>query len=132
MTPLPTNICIRCGERFHNAHVCPVQNPTALPAIPPLQTGWLCPACGRGNAPMNMTCPCKERERLKQSIRHSLTIGPKTIQTRVYFGEVEVSMVKMPIEEVVAAEREACAKLVEHYRSDWDMADTIRARGDKT
>jgi DNA-directed RNA polymerase subunit F len=26
-------------------------------------------------------------------------------------------------------EREACAKLVEHYRSDWDMAETIRARG---
>ena len=23
------------------------------------QTGWLCPACGRGNAPTNMTCPCK-------------------------------------------------------------------------
>ena len=22
-------------------------------------TGWLCPACGRGNAPTNMTCPCK-------------------------------------------------------------------------
>jgi hypothetical protein len=24
-----------------------------------VQTGWLCPACGRGNAPTNMTCPCK-------------------------------------------------------------------------
>jgi len=21
--------------------------------------GWLCPACGRGNAPMTPTCPCK-------------------------------------------------------------------------
>ncbi len=30
---------------------------------------------------------------------------------------------------VRADEREACAKLVEHYRSDWDMAETIRARG---
>jgi hypothetical protein len=59
MTPLPTSICTACGERFHNAHVCPVQNPTVMPTIPPLQTGWLCPACGRGNAPMNMTCPCK-------------------------------------------------------------------------
>ena len=54
------------------------------------------------------TAAAAERERLKQSIRHSLTIGPKTIQTRVYFGEEAVSMVKMPIEEVVAAEREAC------------------------
>ena len=26
---------------------------------PFVQHGWLCPACGRGNAPMNMTCPCK-------------------------------------------------------------------------
>lgn len=24
-----------------------------------VQYGWLCPACGRGNAPMNMNCPCK-------------------------------------------------------------------------
>jgi hypothetical protein len=77
-----------------------------------------------------------ERERLKQSIRHSLTIGPKTIQTRVYFGEEEVSIVKMPIEEVVAAEREAC---VEAVRKEWmngskptflrDLENAIRARG---
>jgi len=76
-----------------------------------------------------------ERERLKQSIRHSLTIGPKTIQTRVYFGEEEVSIVKMPIEEVIAAEREACAKVVESDPSyDWhrfacESAAAIRARG---
>ncbi len=31
---------------------------------PPAETttaphlGWLCPACGRGNAPWNVTCPC--------------------------------------------------------------------------
>jgi hypothetical protein len=42
-----------------------------------------------------------EQERIKQSIRHFLTIGPKTIQTRVYFGEEEVSMVKMPIATVL-------------------------------
>ena len=79
-----------------------------------------------------------ERERLKQSIRHSLTIGPKTIQTRVYFGEEEVSIVKMPIEEVVAAEREAC---VEAVRKEWmngskptclrDLENAIRARGNR-
>jgi hypothetical protein len=82
-----------------------------------------------------------ERERLKQSIRHSLTIGPKTIQTRVYFGEEEVSIVKMPIEEVVAAEREACAKVcddmnlrnnelrAEYQRGLFNAALAIRARG---
>lgn len=26
---------------------------------PPLHIGWLCPACGRGNAPLTETCSCK-------------------------------------------------------------------------
>ena len=75
-----------------------------------------------------------ERERLKQSIRHSLTIGPKTIQTRVYFGEVEVSMVQMPIEEVVAAEREACEKACKQIGQHGiitQCVNAIRARGKK-
>ena len=62
MTPLPTNTCINCGERFRYAHVCPVLTPTdpvVLPVSPPLQTGWLCPACGGGNAPFVQRCPCK-------------------------------------------------------------------------
>jgi hypothetical protein len=46
-----------------------------------------------------------EREQIKQSIRHSLGVGTKTIQSRVYFGSEEVSMVKMPIAEVSAAIR---------------------------
>jgi hypothetical protein len=24
----------------------------------PFQMGWVCPVCGRGNAPMTQTCPC--------------------------------------------------------------------------
>ena len=32
---------------------------TPKPATPITPIGWLCPACGRGNAPLNMTCPCK-------------------------------------------------------------------------
>lgn len=27
--------------------------------LPSLSNGWLCPACGRGNAPTSATCPCK-------------------------------------------------------------------------
>ena len=34
------------------------QAPNA-PVTPITPVGWLCPACGRGNAPTNMTCPCK-------------------------------------------------------------------------
>jgi hypothetical protein len=33
--------------------------PVAAPVTPITPVGWLCPACGRGNAPINMTCPCK-------------------------------------------------------------------------
>lgn len=25
----------------------------------PVQYGWICPVCGRGNAPFTSTCPCK-------------------------------------------------------------------------
>jgi len=32
---------------------------TTAPVTPIAPVGWLCPACGRGNAPTNMTCPCK-------------------------------------------------------------------------
>lgn len=27
------------------------------PAVP-MATGWLCPQCGRGNAPYSKSCPC--------------------------------------------------------------------------
>lgn len=30
-----------------------------MPPSLPLTYGWLCPTCGRGNAPTNATCPCK-------------------------------------------------------------------------
>lgn len=30
-----------------------------IPANPLHAIGWLCPACGRGNAPTTATCPCK-------------------------------------------------------------------------
>lgn len=26
-------------------------------------TGWLCPACGRGNAPTSAVCPCVQQSR---------------------------------------------------------------------
>jgi branched-subunit amino acid aminotransferase/4-amino-4-deoxychorismate lyase len=44
-------------------------------------------------------------------------------------AEVEYLFTLEGINALLAAEREACAVLCEHYRSDWDMAETIRARG---
>jgi hypothetical protein len=56
----------RCGVCLHPyAHVpwCSKAGRTsAAPSMPPpipVKTGWLCPACGRGNAPTTPTCPCK-------------------------------------------------------------------------
>ena len=37
----------------------PITTTTPVTGGTAQQTGWLCPACGRGNAPINMTCPCK-------------------------------------------------------------------------
>ena len=73
-----------------------------------------------------------EREKLKQSIRHSLTIGPKTIQTRIYFGEEEVSTVKMPIEDAlvelaVKKEREECADVCDQHATCEGVAQLCAA-----
>jgi len=43
-------------EAMKVAQLQPVKNAPVTPITP---VGWLCPACGRGNAPINMTCPCK-------------------------------------------------------------------------
>jgi hypothetical protein len=51
----------------------------------------------------------------RKNYEHTLTLQQKSYEREI----------KMEVE----AEREACAKLVEHYLSDWDMAETIRARG---
>ena len=37
---------------------CPLTMPIRPAARPPHQLGWLCPACGRCNAPWNATCSC--------------------------------------------------------------------------
>ncbi len=35
----------------------------------PVQYGWICPVCGRGNSPFTSTCPCKP-------VNWELTCGP--------------------------------------------------------
>ena len=54
----PPKHCIACGSPA-GSHLswCPTLHPPHQMHI--VHTGWLCPACGRGNAPTNMTCPCK-------------------------------------------------------------------------
>ena len=36
--------------------VPPLQPPAST--LPPAMPGWICPVCGRGNAPYTNTCPC--------------------------------------------------------------------------
>lgn len=34
------------------------REPESMPERAPALIGWQCPACGRGNAPWQATCPC--------------------------------------------------------------------------
>jgi hypothetical protein len=64
--------CGWCGSETHNSAgscmnpFCPGKKPKedVPPPINPIvpsyhNYGWLCPACGRGNAPFTQTCPCR-------------------------------------------------------------------------
>lgn len=58
-----------CIGACRETGICPNQNPCAdpagwpprfLPRAPaPTQQGWVCPVCGRGNAPLSTICPCR-------------------------------------------------------------------------
>jgi len=41
----------------------------------PMQYGWLCPACGRGNAPLAQTCPCKGYGAVRVGYGNAYMIG---------------------------------------------------------
>jgi len=54
------NLCNKCGKPLWNdgTSTCP-----EICKCPPEPTtignyGWICPVCGRGNAPTTHTCPC--------------------------------------------------------------------------
>lgn len=55
--------CTECGSMTNGKHAthCPLYQVAQIP-----QTygavGWVCPKCGRGNAPACMTCPCVQIE----------------------------------------------------------------------
>ena len=63
-TVYKNNICPNCGKPYFiegtavNPDLCKCGSYTAFP---PLQ-GWVCPVCGRGNSPYNLTCPCVNYE----------------------------------------------------------------------
>ncbi len=64
MSPKQEIVTGRCGECLHpyGHYLWCSQVPTTRnnpPPSVPVRTGWLCPSCGRGNAPTNPTCPCK-------------------------------------------------------------------------
>jgi hypothetical protein len=69
------------ARRFNGASVsaelaaldAALKEPEQKPATMPTQYGWLCPACGRGNAPLAQTCPCKGWPTMQ------ITCGPATM-----------------------------------------------------
>lgn len=73
----PGAMCARCNTRNHTStswiHYCPLQVQNTVPfgpgpeypqwpSVPLQQTGWLCPACGKGVAPFMPWCPCGGRQ----------------------------------------------------------------------
>jgi len=65
--------CVLCyrafgdtGKLLDGNYLCPTcyAQRTARSSTP---TGWLCPACGRGNAPRTATCPCKALKDVRTS-----------------------------------------------------------------
>ena len=59
----PPRHCIACGSPS-GSHLswCPaltIRTTTPVTGGVVQQTGWLCPACGGGNAPFVQRCPCK-------------------------------------------------------------------------
>ena len=42
-----------CVEEIVKDNLAPYENPPEFK-----QYGWICPNCGRGNAPWNATCSC--------------------------------------------------------------------------
>ena len=70
----------RDGPLAHEGDIAALAALTAALAEPekvtpstPVQYGWLCPACGRGNAPLAQTCSCKGWPSLQ------ITCGPATM-----------------------------------------------------
>jgi hypothetical protein len=66
-----SKFCTWCAGAVDTGGICHNPNcPGKQPKEEPLQQGyykytpyhnygWLCPACGRGNAPFTQTCPCR-------------------------------------------------------------------------
>lgn len=55
--------CAYCSQDTAGSHRigCP-HNPDSIdPEKKEPLIGWICPACGRGNSPWNMTCPCVDQ-----------------------------------------------------------------------
>lgn len=50
VSPTTAGTCPNCPNQID---ITPLSGPPTLP-----NQGWLCPACGRGNAPFVMQCPC--------------------------------------------------------------------------
>ena len=56
--------CTECGNMINGKHAmnCPYYHVPSIPTPTYGSVGWICPKCGRGNAPACMTCPCVPME----------------------------------------------------------------------
>lgn len=53
-------LCHSCGTYSIGFHSCGITPGYSVSAVG--ERGWLCPACGRGNAPWKGTCPCSGKK----------------------------------------------------------------------
>ena len=61
---------------------------TIFPYNEPIQKGWVCPLCGRANAPWVAQCSCKPQEvKITHTDENKSTAGPHPSATTSYTSE---------------------------------------------
>ena len=64
----------RCSALRENISEIAPEGPDSK--VQPIKNGWLCPKCGRGNAPTTPTCPCMGRVEDGSTCSNAVPIPP--------------------------------------------------------